>query len=425
MNTSSVLEQTKHLLKDEPYLIGGMVGFKDLTELHNVWLKDFLYGSEDTTILAHRGSYKTTCLALALALNIIVHPEENIIFCRKTDDDVTEVIRLVLKILRSGAVRKVCMILRGCDLLITKDTNDEIETILHKGQSGASQILGLGIGGSLTGKHADVVITDDIVNIKDRVSPAERDRTKLMYQELQNIKNRGGRIINTGTPWHKDDAISMMPNVKRYDCYHTGLMTQEDIGLLRDSMSSSLFAANYELKHIADKDAMFFDPEYTDDTEKIYNGIAHIDAAYGGEDATAFTVIKETEGLLFVYGKKYDRHVEECLDDILQRKQRYRAGTTWCESNADKGYLARSLISKGDLASTYHEKMNKHIKISTYLKENWRRVRFISDTDPEYVSQILDYTENAVHDDCPDSLASAIRQLTKGIVKIQTFKGGI
>ena len=49
MNTSSVLEQTKHLLKDEPYLIGGMVGFKDLTELHNVWLKDFLYGSEDTT----------------------------------------------------------------------------------------------------------------------------------------------------------------------------------------------------------------------------------------------------------------------------------------------------------------------------------------------------------------------------------------
>lgn len=425
MNTSSVQEKTKNLLKNEPYLIGHMVGFDGLTEIHNEWLLDFLYGKDDTTVLAHRGSYKTTCLALALALNIIVHPSENVIFCRKTDKDVAEVVRLVLKILRSGAVRRICGILRGCDLLITKDTNDEIETILHTGHSGASQVLGLGIGGSLTGKHADIVVTDDIVNIRDRVSPAERERTRLMYQELQNIKNRGGRFINTGTPWHKEDAISMMPNVKRYDCYHIGLMTNDEIAYLRDNMSSSLFAANYELKHIADEDAMFTDPKYTSQIEGIYDGIAHIDAAYGGEDATAFTIIKEIAGLLFVYGRKYDKHVEDCLDDILALKKKYRAGTTWCETNADKGYLKQSLMQRGDLAMSYHEKMNKHIKISTYLKENWNRVRFIDDTDPEYVSQILDYTENAAHDDCPDSLASAIRQLTKGTAQIRTFHGGI
>lgn len=56
----------------------------------------------------------------------------------------------------------------------------------------------MGIYASLTGKHADIVITDDIVNIKDRVSRAEREKTKLQYQELQNVKNRGGRFINTG-----------------------------------------------------------------------------------------------------------------------------------------------------------------------------------------------------------------------------------
>lgn len=64
-------------------------------------------------------------------------------------------------------------------------------------------MLGIGIGGSLTGKHADIVITDDIVNLRDRMSAAERERTIAVYRELQNIKNRGGRIINTGTPWHK------------------------------------------------------------------------------------------------------------------------------------------------------------------------------------------------------------------------------
>ena len=57
--------------------------------------------------------------------------------------------------------------------------------------------------------------------------------------------------------------------------------------------------------------------------------------------------------------------------------------------------------------------MNKHIKISTYLKENWAKVFFLDATDPEYIAEILDYNEHAQHDDCPDSLASAIRQLGK------------
>lgn len=75
--------------------------------------------------------------------------------------------------------------------------------------------------------------------------------------ELQNIVNRNGRFINAGTPWHKDDAISIMPSVEKYDCYTTGLINREKLDSLRSSMSDSLFAANYELKHIADADAMF------------------------------------------------------------------------------------------------------------------------------------------------------------------------
>ena len=54
--------------------------------------------------------------------------------------------------------------------------------------------------------------------------------------------------------------------------------------------------------------------------------------------------------------------------------------------------------------------MNKYINISTYLKSNWSRIIFIKDTDKDYINQILDYTENATHDDAPDSLASLIRE---------------
>lgn len=413
-------EQIMNLLKNEPYRLGHFLGYKDLTELHNDWLKDWLYSSKDSTTQAHRGSYKTTDLAVFLAINALVHPRENVIFLRKTDTDVTEVIRLVVKIMKSGAYIEMCKALYGIPAKVLKDTASEIHTNLYKGKGGASQIVGMGINGSLTGKHADVIVTDDIINIKDRISKAERDHTKLIYQELQNVLNRGGRIINTGTPWHKDDAFSLMPNIKKYDCYTTGLMTEEQIMHLRSTMSPSLFSCNYELKHIADEDALFTNAQFTKDLPM--DGIAHIDAGYGGEDSTALTILCIKDGKFIVYGKKYQHHVDDCIADILRLKAKYRAGTTWCEKNADKGYLAKELKNHGDLAQTYHERMNKHIKISTYLKENWGKVYFTEDTDPEYIAEILDYNEHAPHDDCPDSLASAIRQMGK---KPMTLNKGV
>ena len=406
-------DEAVSLIRTDPARIGYYMGFDDFTQLHNKWLLKMLFDNKDSTLQSHRGSYKTSVDALFIALNTIIRPWDRLLFLRKTDDDVTEVITQVKTMLRSGAMQEIAQALHDAPLTLNKETNSEIDTSYHAGVSGASQIRGFGIGASLTGKHADVILTDDIVNIKDRVSRAERERTKLMYQELQNVRNRGGRIINTGTPWHKDDAFSLMPNIEKYNCYITGLMSDDEIKHLRSSMSPSLWACNYELKHIADENALFTDAQFTSDTEAIYNGIAHIDASYGGEDATAFTVIHEQGGLFYVYGKKYTKHVDDCLDDILALKTKYRAGTTWCERNADKGYLDKSLKARGDISNTYHEKMNKHIKISTYLKENWSKVYFLDATDPEYIAEILDYNEHAQHDDCPDSLASAIRQLGK------------
>lgn len=420
----STKKKTYDLLYETPYLIGHWVGFRDLTPLHNKWLRSFLYREEDYTLLAHRGSYKTTTLSIFLALFVVMYPKKNLLFFRKTDTDVAEVISQTGKILETGVLRRISKTLYGVDLTVTRCTASVIDTNLNTTTKGQPQIMGLGLGASITGKHADIVVTDDIVNLADRESAAERKRTIARYMELENIKNPGGRFINTGTPWHKEDAISRMPNVERFDCYSTGLLSGEDIEYLRSRMTPSLFAANYELKHIADGDAMFSAPQFTDDVESIYDGIGHIDASYGGADSTAYTIVKDTGENLVVYGRKFDKHVEECLPSIMRLHREYRAGTMFCETNADKGYLATSIESLGGYPQTYHESMNKYIKISTYLKANWPRVRFLSGTDPEYIQQILDYTEFSAHDDCPDSLASAIRAIQDD-VDIQLLPGGL
>jgi predicted phage terminase large subunit-like protein len=276
---------------------------------------------------------------------------------------------------------------------------------------GTSQLLGIGTGGSLTGKHFDFIFTNDIINIQDRISKADRERTKMIYQELQNIKNRGGRIFNTLTPWHKDDASTLMPEPKKYDCYSTGLISKEEIEEIKSKMIPSLFSANYELKHIASEDVIFTNPQYTDNKALCQQGIAQVDAGFYGEDYTALTIVCKKDGKYYVHGRCWRKHVEECYADIKLECEKYMISKLHIEKNADKGLVARDLKNIGLRVNAYNESMNKYMKIVTYLKIEWNNVIFDTDTDEEYIEQICDYNENASHDDCPDSLSSAIRVL--------------
>lgn len=391
------------------------MGFNKLTELHNSWITDMLTGKEDETLQGHRGSYKTTCLSVALALIIILFPNDKTLFMRKTSSDIAEIIAQVKKILLSSQVKYIVQCIYGVELELTVDRFDQLSTNLAASDArGTPQLVAMGIGGSMTGKHFDRIFTDDIVNLRDRVSKAERDRTKAVYQELQNIKNRDGRIFNTGTPWHKDDCFTIMPAAKVYNCYNTGLITPEDLKHIRESMTASLFAANYELRHIAAEDVIFTDPQTGADISLAEQGICHIDAAYGGEDFTAFTIMAEKHGKYYIYGRTWQKHVDDCMEDILQARRSLNAGKIYCEDNGDKGYLAKELKRLGERVVTYHENMNKFIKITSYLKAIWKDVIFVSGTDEAYINMICDYNEEAEHDDPPDSAASLARVLTKG-----------
>ena len=397
---------------ENPEKIGWAVGFRDLTEMHGEWIREMVYGTEDYTLLAHRGSYKSSCLAVAIALLMVIRPKRNIIFLRKTDDDVAEMMRMVSKILKSKTLaRMVKSIYNGAELALTTETAEQISTNLWDSPMGAPQLLGLGIRASITGKHAYYVITDDICNKDDRASRAERERTKAQYDELQNIRNRGGRIINLGTPWHKEDVFTKTPNIHRYDCYTTGLISPEKLQELRQAMPPFLFAANYELKHIAGADAVFTTPpQYIDQARLLYDGRAHIDAAYGGSDYTAFTCAKvQEDGTIVMYGRLWRKDVMSVIDLIMEEAKRLRCTIIACEENGDRGFVQKEIIRRGGWGKAYTESQNKTIKIETYLKQAWERIRFLEGTDRAYTDQILDYTEYAEHDDAPDSAATVCR----------------
>lgn len=402
-------QEAVNFLLERPADFGRLVGFTKLTDLHNGWVQDMVRGQDDETLQAHRGSYKTTCVSIALAEIIILLPNLRSMFQRKTDNDVKEVIKQASKILQDPHTQYITQCIYGVPVKLTTQSATEISTNLTNDIRGTSQLVGVGIGASLTGKHFDRIFTDDIVNLNDRISKAERDRTKMVYQELQNIKNRGGRIFNTGTPWHKEDCFTLMPNARKYDCYSTGLIEKKELEEIKSRMAPSLFAANYELKHIASEDVIFTDPQTGAEPYLAEQGITHVDAAYGGSDFTALTIANRHDGKIYIYGRIWQKGIEDVEDKIIELHHAFNSGKIYCEDNGDKGFLAKELRKKGERVTLYHESMNKYVKITSYLKFKWQEIYFVRGTDEEYINQICDYNENAEHDDAPDSAASTVR----------------
>ena len=411
--TNLTKETAIDILCNYPDEFGRLVGFTLLLELHRNWIQEMVFGVGDKTLQAHRGSYKTTAVSIALAIIIILFPNDKTMFMRKSDDDVKEIIVQVKKILENPVTKEFVRILYGVELHVIKASATDLTTNLTNDPRGTSQLVGKGSKGSLTGKHFDRIFTDDIVNVQDRVSKAERERTKTVYQELQNIKNRGGRIFNTGTPWHSEDCFSIMPSPIKYDCYQTGLIHERELEELKKRMLPSLFAANYELKHIASEDIIFADPVTGGDTSLVEQArFVHIDAAYvDNSDYTALTICKKVGSKYYVYGRLWHKGVDSVKAEIIAERRRFNAGGFLCENNADKGMLAKMFKLEGERASTYHESENKYIKIVTFLKWVWTDIVFVNGTDEEYIKQICEYNEYAEHDDAPDSLASYIRKL--------------
>ena len=118
------------LVYDCPVDIAVRLGFDKLTSLHNKWIKDMVFGTDDETIQAHRGSFKTTCLGISFAFIIVLFPGLRSMFLRKTDDDVAEVMAATANVLQTDYFRGIVRMLYGVELELTRATQSSVSTNL-------------------------------------------------------------------------------------------------------------------------------------------------------------------------------------------------------------------------------------------------------------------------------------------------------
>ena len=78
-------------------------------------------------------------------------------------------------------------------------------------------VAALGVGSVATGTRADLLVCDDIVDVKSLRSRADRERVKSYFHEnLMNLLEPNGRFWGLFTPWHINDLNS---NLKRNPAY--------------------------------------------------------------------------------------------------------------------------------------------------------------------------------------------------------------
>ena len=484
-------EEIINLMTNEAHVVGRMLGtgYDLLEPIHGEWIKNWIsnpYNLKVTIHQAHRDAYKTTALRLFIAEMIILEPFTTIVILRKSEDAVKEVVNGVSKILDTPLFQTFVNILYP-DIRLkggfkkTTDTALSIDTNLNTSLSGEFQLRALGLGSPLTGKHAKMIITDDIVTTDDRESEAERKNTIAKYQELMNVlsTNKGfsdTRILNVGTPWHEEDAFKLMErglkpkddsyekiekkleecndldkiarlkeilrqaDMKRgkfvYNCYQTGLMSIEDIEWKKQVLNDDvLFAANYLLSLVSDDEKPFkriknvgnYSLKFFEDCWEV---IAHIDCAYGGDDSTSVSIggFDYDNFNTVVYGKRYDKiPIDKNYLEVAELLWSCNVTKLWLETNADKGLIGEKFRELGFDVEDYHESSNKHIKIVSTIRPFWREngnevlpcVQFVEETDKNYLSQIYDYKKGVKHDDCADNLACLLIKAKFGALAVR------
>jgi hypothetical protein len=405
-----------NIIRDHPHVIGWIVGKERLKEIHSDWIKYIWITKKSRALWAHRGSYKSTAIVIiGTVWYLLFNPEARICIVRKTYADAADAINTIIKIMETPLIRELFLFAHGEYPEFTKKKEGAISFSFKKRATPEGSVTGFGLASPFTGRHFDIIICDDISTVKDRLSKAEREFTKTIWRELvTNVIDRGKPCCYVGTPWAKEGVESIIPEPKKFSIKECDVMTDEEVEVARASTTPSLFAANYMLEFTNDDDALFKDPVFDSwQSKEIGMVVAHVDAAYGGDDYIAVTIgaeRKNKDNRVQMVGFTYHGAISEWVDQIADVFRTYKVRKIFVEKQSDRGWTADMFRKRGFTVSEYDENMKKEHKIATFLYEVWPRIVWSPESDDTYMSQIADWTAlTRGHDDAPDSASCLCR----------------
>jgi predicted phage terminase large subunit-like protein len=141
-------------------------------------------------------------------------------------------------------------------------------TVIRPADVIGPSLTAIGVEAASTGARADLLVCDDIVDVKALVSRAERDRVKDHFRNnLMNLLEPDGRFWGLCTPWHRDDLNAELKRTAAYPLFRRAIgadlepvwperWPREALAARRDEVGPVAFARGYRLVPLADADTM-------------------------------------------------------------------------------------------------------------------------------------------------------------------------
>jgi len=414
-------------IQENPHVLGWLIGRDKLGPIHSKWIH-YIWdpdGIPRKALQAFRGSYKSTALDLIGPIYYLLFydPDARIFIIRKSFTDAAEILETIMQAMETPEIVSLFEYVHGSTPKCRIKRKEKVTFNFKTSMTPEGSLNAFGIDSNFTGKHGDFFLLDDVVTRKDRFSRAEREKTKDVIREIAtNVVDPGKPVRFIGTPWHKEDAwestregeYRMIPVPLRYPYTHpevSWILTPQQLEEKRRTTNGPLWAANYELTHVASDEALFSDPQWADWKHTGIDMVrGHLDAAFDGDHYCALTIMaRRHDGKLQARGWVFQGNVKDWYVSIENICRQFKVRKLYLEDNPDKGFTGDFLSSRGLTVSTYTEAQNKHYKISTYAYEVWNDILWDPQTEDEYMGQVTDYCEKQTPDDAPDSLASLVR----------------
>lgn len=417
----------------EPHKFGHILGFKKLTPAHDAWINYFLHvppGGIDV-LQAHRNSYKTTCGLVALTLLFLIYPEIRVLVARKNDTLAAKVAIALQKIFTTNKIIKLFVHARfDITEIKTKEWSENKTVFAFKRRVTIEPSLTTtGINGAVTGAHFDYIWSDDIVDRADSESEAERNATKSFVNELENVIEPTGSQMFTGTPWHEDDAFSILPPAKKYPIRSIAIpgIDEEWIQRKQSRMPVWKWAANYELEHVADTETIGAIPFIDNFTAEYF--VAWVDPAFSnnkGSDRCAVAVVgyAKTPGRddmrIEFTGMQWEKSIShpDVRRELLLFLNRFNPLETCLESQLSDSTInfiepfkideQRMGLKIRNNWTWQHQSGNKHARIQTHVHGNKFRLFALKGTDEAFMKYVTGYHKNAPVKDPADAVAGGI-----------------
>src|SRR5262249_13012295 len=141
-------------------------------------------------------------------------------------------------------------------------------TLQRPGHVIGPSVTAVGVGTVSTGSRADLLICDDIVDVRALRSRADRERVKAYFHEnLMNLLEPDGRFWGLFTPWHTDDLNSNLKHNPAYALFRRPVgddlepvwpekWPRQRLEERRRAIGTLSFARGYRLQCVPDDDVL-------------------------------------------------------------------------------------------------------------------------------------------------------------------------